>query len=348
MVSESIEIEQHSGVDGAPGGRLVLDEDGTILEIPHFLLEALDIEERHVPSIYHLFDPLNPPYLSLSRVYRHTYGATEYHLRLEGRFGTPRSFRYWPVPSADDDEGAAFFIVDESANVQDREWAVRRLRREILNDVQTSLLSNFKNRLTSVQVLAEMIGQAPSLAQETVGRLVDASRDLSTALNRVTSGIDDLSSPRDYQDLPIRLADLHSVITTWSSSEVVVHCHLEEVDSGTLIPASSVERILMPIVQNALEASNNEGIIQVEIREIKEGFAHVLVEDFGEGMTDRIRRRAEDPFFTTRGGHLGLGLAHAREALREAGGQWKIESKPHHGTRFTILLPVTTASHLFR
>jgi signal transduction histidine kinase len=348
MVSESVEIERPLPVDDGPGGCLVLDEDGTIIEIPRFLLEALNLDERSLPSIYHLFDPQSPPFLSLARVYRHTYGATEYHLRVEGTFGTPRSFRYWPVPASEAVAANTFYIVDESANVQDREWAVRRLRREILNDVQTSLLSNFKNRLTSVQVLAEMVQQSPDLAEETVSRLVDASRELTTALNRVTSGIDDLSSPRDYQDLPIRLADLHSVITTWSSSEVVVYCRLEDVDPGTLIAASSVERILMPIVQNALEASNDDGIVQVEIREIKEGFAHVLVEDFGEGMTDRIRRRAEDPFFTTRAGHLGLGLAHAREALREAGGQWKIESRRHQGTRFTILLPVTTASQLFR
>lgn len=327
----------------------MLAPDGAIIDAPHFFREALNLDEREAVSIYHLFDPTNAPYLSLTRVYRHSYDATEYHLRLEGSFGTPRSFRYWLLDDGDGKgEDLVLLLVDESANVQDRDWAMRRLRREILNDVQTSLLSQFKNRLTSVQVLAEMIEQMPELAPETARRLVDASRELTLALNRVTSGIDDLSSPKDYQDLPIRLADLRSVVTTWGVSGVVVYCHLEEVDPSTLIAASAVERILMPVVQNAIDASTEDGVVHVEIREIKEGFALIVVEDFGEGMTDRIRRRAEDPFFTTRSGHLGLGLAHAREALREAGGQWKIDSQRHTGTRFTLLIPVTTTAQLFR
>lgn len=58
-----------------------------------------------------------------------------------------------------------------------------------------------------------------------------------------------------------------------------------------------------------------------------------------DGMTEQIRRRAIDPVFTTRSGRLGLALAHARKPLREAGGQWKIESRRHVGTQFAMLIP---------
>ena len=57
-------------------------------------------------------------------------------------------------------------------------------------------------------------------------------------------------------------------------------------------------------------------------------------------MSDYIRQRAEDPFFTTKAGHLGLGMPQAYEALQSVGGQWRIDSQPEHGTRITLLLPI--------
>lgn len=344
------ELESHLG-HNLPGGLLVLAPNGAILEAPSFFRRALLLDERPVPSIFHLFDEEDPPYLVLHRIFRHSDGSTEYHLRVQGLFRAHQGFRYWSVATPaefEESAGGTFFLVDDSSLIRTQDWEIRRLRREILADAQDSLSSHFKNRLATVQLLAETIRDAPEIAKESAPRLLKAVEELTSALNRVMTGIADISTPTDYEDSPIRLSDLALVVPTWARRDQTVKCVMQNVTPTALIPASSIERILLPLVENALEASPAGSTIEVAISEMDEGFAHFDIIDEGEGMSEQVIARSADPFFTTRAGHLGLGLAHARQALREAGGEWHIESKPHLGTRITLLLPITTAEQLYR
>ncbi len=330
-----------------PGGLLILTKaDGAIAEAPAFFRQGLFLDQRQVPSVFHLFDTQNPPFLSLTRVYRHPYGSLEYHLQVNGLLGKAQGYRYWHV--GDGPKELAYYIVDDSSLLQTQDWAFRRFRREILQDVQDSLSSHFKNRMTTVQLLTETLRDAPHLASETCPRLVQAVDELRGALNRVLTGLEDIESSRDYQDSPVRLTDLPTVIPSWGHRGVRVYCSLEDVHSSTLISAAAIERILLPVVENAIDASPSGAEVHVAVSEADEGFAHIEILDTGEGMSPRVLSRSEDPFFSTRSGHLGLGLAHAREALRDAGGQWRFESHPRRGTKVTIVLPVRTAAQLFR
>lgn len=337
----------HEPKSQLPGGLLILSrKNGEILEAPEFFRRALFLDQRRIPSIFHLFNPEDSPHLTLTRVFRHPYGSTEFHLTVGGLLGKAQGFRYWSV--GDGGKELAYYLVDDSSLIQTQDWAFRRLRREILQDMQDSLSSHFKNRMATVQVLSDMVRDAPHMASEASPRLANAVDELRGALNRVLTGIDDIESPKDYEDSPVRLSDMPSVIPTWGHQGVRVRCSLQNVNSSTLIPASVIERVLLPVVENAIDASEPGAEVEVIVAEAEEGFAHIEVIDKGEGMTARVLGRAEDPFFTTRTGHLGLGLAHAREALRDAGGQWSFTSEVRSGTRVNLILPVRSASQLFR
>jgi signal transduction histidine kinase len=67
----------------------------------------------------------------------------------------------------------------------------------------------------------------------------------------------------------------------------------------------------------------------------------VSVQDNGRGMTEEVRRRAIEPFFTTktRGLGTGLGLALVRGVVGETGGALHIESTPGVGTTISLELP---------
>jgi signal transduction histidine kinase len=342
-------MEPQNDMD-APGGLLLLKANGTILHAPTFFRRALYLDNREVPSFFHLCDPSDPPYLSLHRIFRHPYGATEYHLRVQGPFGSSKGFRYWPLEQSNKpgSDQVAFYIVDDSAILQHHDWDYRRLRREILNDVKESLSNHFKTRLATLQLLAETLRDAPEIAAESAPRIMGAVEQLKKSVNQVMTGLDDIESPTDYQDSPVRLTDLAGVVGTWGNSGVSVRCEVNGVSPSTLIPASSIERIVLPIVENAVEASPKGSTVDVIIDEVDDRFAHFKIIDQGVGMSERVKERAGDPFFSTRTSHLGLGLAHAREAIRDAGGEWNIESKSRQGTEVTLLLPITTAAHLFR
>jgi len=95
------------------------------------------------------------------------------------------------------------------------------------------------------------------------------------------------------------------------------------------------------------------GVIQIEvgIREISEArrvtqaeinpgrFVVISISDPGRGMDEATLERIFEPFFTTRPDGNGLGLATARDIVREHNGGLQVESTRGAGTRFDIWLP---------
>ena len=71
-------------------------------------------------------------------------------------------------------------------------------------------------------------------------------------------------------------------------------------------------------------------------------FVQIVVADKGHGMTDDVRRRMFDPFFTQKSGGrgTGLGLIGVQPMVRGAGGGLTVESSGTDGTAVTLYLPV--------
>lgn len=107
--------------------------------------------------------------------------------------------------------------------------------------------------------------------------------------------------------------------------------------------AGEIEQAVVVLVDNALRAVGGAGTIAVRLSTA--GDARVIeVEDDGPGMTEEVRARAVEPFFTTRaaGEGSGLGLAIAAGVAEHHRGSLAIDSAPGRGTR--VRLTVRDAS----
>lgn len=71
-----------------------------------------------------------------------------------------------------------------------------------------------------------------------------------------------------------------------------------------------------------------------------DGVFEMAVTDDGEGMSEATRRRAFEPFFSTRPDAHGLGLAQVRDTVRRAGGSVSIETAPDRGTTIRLMFPL--------
>ena len=56
-------------------------------------------------------------------------------------------------------------------------------------------------------------------------------------------------------------------------------------------------------------------------------------------MTEEVRQKAFDFYFTTRTEGSGVGLALVQQAVEMHGGRVDVESEPGRGTRFTVCIP---------
>jgi signal transduction histidine kinase len=66
----------------------------------------------------------------------------------------------------------------------------------------------------------------------------------------------------------------------------------------------------------------------------------ILISDKGSGMdADFVRSRLFQPFVSTKESGFGIGAFEARSLIASMGGRISVESRPGHGTTFTIHLP---------
>jgi PAS domain S-box-containing protein len=99
---------------------------------------------------------------------------------------------------------------------------------------------------------------------------------------------------------------------------------------------------VLNLVVNAGEAVGDDGKVRVWAEPFEDHrFVRLGVTDNGQGMTPQVKRRALDPFFTTktRGLGTGLGLSLVQGVARSAGGTVQIDSTPGQGSTIVLTLP---------
>jgi len=125
------------------------------------------------------------------------------------------------------------------------------------------------------------------------------------------------------------------------SIDVVMELGLAPALSGN---GAELREALTSLMKNAVDALPMGGTIAVQTRE-EGGCAVVEVSDTGTGMTEAVRVRCLEPFFTTKGPRSsGLGLSFVHGAVERQGGRIEIESAPGAGTTFRLILPVAAAA----
>ncbi|HEY7650289.1 MAG TPA: ATP-binding protein, partial [Methylomirabilota bacterium] len=102
---------------------------------------------------------------------------------------------------------------------------------------------------------------------------------------------------------------------------------------------------LTNVVLNALDAMPSGGRLTLRT-EHASGRVRCVITDTGVGMTDEVRRRVFDPYFTTKGERgSGLGLSVMYGIIARHGGEVEVESQPGRGSSFIIHLPAAEAVH---
>jgi signal transduction histidine kinase len=104
----------------------------------------------------------------------------------------------------------------------------------------------------------------------------------------------------------------------------------------------ALHQVFLNILTNALEAADQGGLLAVSTRADREtGRLVIDVEDSGPGIPPDQREQVLTPFYTTREGGAGLGLAIAYEIVRAHGGTIEfIDAERLNGAHCRVELPL--------
>jgi len=101
-----------------------------------------------------------------------------------------------------------------------------------------------------------------------------------------------------------------------------------------------IKRVLINLLDNAVTVLSGGGTISTEIRlDKQERLVRLTVKDDGPGMTEQVKLRLFEPYFSTRKSGTGLGLAIAHTIITEHNGTIRVRDNSPTGTVFTVELP---------
>lgn len=118
-------------------------------------------------------------------------------------------------------------------------------------------------------------------------------------------------------------------------------CSAEIVDDRRMILGNRVllKSALQNLLNNALESGAKKIRLQATARN---AWYEVVVADDGPGIAAEQQQRIFEPFFSSRPGGSGLGLAVVRAVVQSMGGEISVDSVVGKGTRFSLRFPVTS------
>ena len=208
----------------------------------------------------------------------------------------------------------------------------------------------------SVAPIASLAGTARGLVEggpdEPDGRLADVREALGTIERRSRGLVSFVDAYRTLARLPsprprvVPAAELLGDVATLARATapgVSVSVEVDPPGLEVVADADLVEQALVNLALNAVEALGGRGDgrggrVVLRAYPGPSGRAVVEVEDDGPGLLPEVRERAFVPFFSTKPGGSGVGLALAHRIARLHGGTLTVESEPDVRTAFTLRL----------
>lgn len=103
------------------------------------------------------------------------------------------------------------------------------------------------------------------------------------------------------------------------------------------VDPGKLHQVVQNLVRNAIEAAPSGGHVEVEVK-LAERALHVRVSDDGPGMTDEVRSRMFEPFFSTKEGGTGMGMSIVHSFVAMHDGRIDVATGGR-GTQIDVALP---------
>jgi len=356
-----------SYTDIIPVGILVLSSGGIIGDMnpaARDLVEAASVDMLRGKPFQNIVAPeFRSAVLSLLR--NVAGGSSEsLEFQITGLNGTRRWLEAHAVPfPAAGAQGAAVLAAcqDISERVH-REGRNRYFQKmDAVATLASSVAHDFNNILTSIVGYAHILklklpGNDP--LRPCADRILD-SIDRATNL---TKGLLSFGTKQILTLAPVELSGMMERLISSLSQEIgpAIHVRADPIaaEPVTLMAdESQLRHAFLQLARNARDAmpsggtlTLSAGVMEIEDTFIsihgygsKGGYAVITLVDTGTGMEEEVRRKAFEPFYTTKesGKGLGLGLAIVYGIIKSHRGFVNIYSEPGIGTTVRVYLPVS-------
>jgi PAS domain S-box-containing protein len=280
-------------------------------------------------------------------------GETQsYEVRYLTRDGEVRYALFDNAPLVMDGRTTGVLCIwrDVTEQKQQRQRAAQADKLRALGQLASGVAHDFNNALAAILGRAQLMRrdvQTPSVTRN-LEIIQTAAEDAAATVRRIQT------FARQSQVKEFELLDVSSLLrdaveitrTRWENEarmrglnyNVVLEADTPLYTEGS---ASELREVFVNLIVNAVDAMPYGGRLTISCEQ-KDGRLRLRFTDTGTGMTEDVREKIFEPFYTTKGAHgTGLGLAVSYGIIERHEGSISVESEPGRGATFLIDLPVT-------
>ena len=330
-------------------GLITVNQQGEVLAINHYAREMLGVQEPRPAGL-----PLEQLSPQLAKVLADKDGSptrrTVAELHLESkrkRIGISVS----PLTDHQNHQHGMIINFQDLTAWHRMEQRVKRAEHlASLGRITAGIAHEIRNPLGAITASLEMVRDSADLPDEDSRLMAIALREI----DRLDGLIRDLltyARPRPWDprvvDLGRELDNLAHAISQLTTGLEGLSIEVDVLDAGRehLVRADQekLKGMLWNLVINAWEAGERE---RVSLRLVRDDIDRVQLEvsDHGEGIPEEQIKQIFEPFFTSKDGGTGLGLATVHQIVQEHEATIEAESHEGEGTTFRITFPHLEAS----
>jgi signal transduction histidine kinase len=225
----------------------------------------------------------------------------------------------------------------------ERELAERE-RMAGLGQMAATISHNLRNPLSSMKTVLQVQLENPDLP-------VDARRDCTLVVSEIDRMSAKLTQLLRYAKPSVNGERVAAVALARQTASLFgrdaerrnIRMEFDQPRDEIFVRASedSLGEVLSNLIVNAMEAQPNGGRVRVGLSSDAE-WAEIRVDDDGPGISEDLRARIFQPYFTTKPTGTGLGLSIVARRIAEMGGTLACESPLRNGagTRFRLTVPL--------
>jgi signal transduction histidine kinase len=235
-----------------------------------------------------------------------------------------------------------------------QDQAIRRERMHALGRMANGIAHDFNNTLAPIVGFSELLLLKPELSADAtrlrsyLEMIYHAAKDAA----KVVSRLREFYRHRDSGEslTPVIVNELVQQVVSFTqprwkdealASGVTIEVRLELGNVPTIVGnETELREALVNLIFNAADAIERRGRITVRT-EVQGRWVAITVADDGSGMSDEVRARCLEPFYTTKGEHgSGLGLGSVYGVVQRHEGELDIKSERGRGTSVTMSIPL--------
>jgi len=220
----------------------------------------------------------------------------------------------------------------------------RKDRLAVIGELAAGMAHEIRNPLASLSGSLQVLKGGEGISEED-RRLMDIALVETDRLNSIVSEFLEYAKPREpmrtLTDLSGLVRDTERLVSNSPefSGGVKFELDLPEYPVTAVCDPGQIKQVLINLVNNAAQAIEGEGTVRLAVRDDGGGNAVIEVEDDGIGIPEEDMDKIFYPFFSTKPGGAGLGLALVFRMVEDHGGRIHVRSKSGGGSLFTVTLP---------